>query len=44
LNIKCVLVLSTTLSETFVILRIIERGVINVHRSSYKLPVVYLLI
>ena len=36
----CVLISSTTLYETFLILRIIERDMIkNVHRSSCKVPV-----
>jgi hypothetical protein len=37
----CVLILSTTLSETFLILRRIQRDIIiNVHRSSCKVPVI----
>jgi predicted transcriptional regulator len=37
----CVLILSTTLSEKFPILIIIERDIIiNVHRSSRKVPVI----
>ena len=35
----CVLIFSTTLSETFFILRRIQRDiVINVHRSLWKVP------
>jgi hypothetical protein len=44
LNIKCVLILSTYLSETFLILRRIERDVIvHVHRSVCKLPAAVLI-
>jgi hypothetical protein len=36
-----VLILSTNLSETFLILRRIQRDVIvHVHRSSYKVPAI----
>ena len=36
-----VLILYATLSETFLILRKIERGITtNVHKSSYKVPVI----
>jgi hypothetical protein len=39
-NEMCVLMFSTTLSGTFLILRRIERdSIINVHRSSCKVPV-----
>jgi len=38
LNIKCVLIFSTNLSEIFHILGKIQRGVINVHTSSRKVP------
>jgi hypothetical protein len=41
LNIKCVLFVSTTLPDTFIILRRTERGtVINAHRYLYKVPVI----
>ena len=37
----CVLIFSTTfLSETFLILRRIQRDIINVQRSSCKVPVI----
>jgi hypothetical protein len=37
----CVLILSKTLSEIFVILRGIEKGIIiNAHRSSSKVPII----
>jgi len=39
-----VLILSTNLSEIFLILRKIQRRiVINVHRSSYKVPVILVI-
>jgi len=39
-NEKCILIFSTILSETFLILRRIERDMItNVYRSACKLPV-----
>ena len=40
-NIKCVLIFSTILSETFLILRRIQRDIFtHVHRSSYKILVI----
>ena len=37
----CVLIFSTTLSETFLNLRRVQRDMItNVHRSSCKVPVI----
>jgi hypothetical protein len=42
LNIKCVFWFSLQLSsEIFVIVRIIQRGIINVHRSSCKVLVIF---
>jgi hypothetical protein len=36
----CVMIFSTTVSETFMIVRIIQRSItINVHWFSYKVPV-----
>jgi hypothetical protein len=41
---KCVLIFSTTLSETFLILRGIQRNtIINVHRSSCKVSVILVI-
>jgi hypothetical protein len=40
MNIKCVLILCTILSEIFFILRAGKRDIINIHRSSCKVPVV----
>jgi hypothetical protein len=41
---KCVLIFSTTLSETFLILWRIHRGsVINIHWSSCKVPVILVI-
>jgi hypothetical protein len=41
----CVLISSTNLSETFLILRIIQRYiVINAHRSSCKVPVILVIL
>jgi hypothetical protein len=36
----CVLISSTNLSEIFLILKGTERGIINVNRSSRKVPVI----
>jgi len=42
-NINCVLIFSTNLSKVFLILRMIERHIIiNVHRSSCKVPLLLL--
>jgi hypothetical protein len=39
----CVLIFSTTSSETFLIRRKIQRDIIiNIHRSSYKVPVIFI--
>ena len=40
LNIKCVLMFSTTFVETFAILRIQRDIIINEHRSSCQVPIV----
>ena len=40
LNIKCVLILYTILSETFLILRRTEQDIVNVRRSSCKVLVI----
>ena len=37
---KCVLIFSTTFYGTFLFVTRIQRGVINVRRSSCKMPVV----
>ena len=39
LSVKCVLIFSTLLSETFLILRRIQQAVINVRRSSREVPI-----
>jgi hypothetical protein len=44
LNIKCVLIVSTISSETVLILRKILRDIINVHRSSCKVPATVVVI
>jgi hypothetical protein len=42
LNIKCVLIFSTNLSQTFLIVTVIKRHIIiNVHRYSCKVPVIF---
>ena len=41
LNMKYVFIFSTTFSETFLILIIIQQDVINVRRSSCKVPVIH---
>ena len=40
LKMKCVLIFSTTFYGTFLFVTRIQRGVINVRRSSCKMPVV----
>jgi len=40
LNIKCVLIFSTNLPETFLIVRRIQRDITNVSKSSCKVPVI----
>ena len=39
----CVEISSTTFSETFLILRIIQRNIINVHRFSSKIPAIIVI-
>jgi hypothetical protein len=38
----CILIFCTILSETLLILRRIQRDIINVHRSSCKVPIIIL--
>jgi hypothetical protein len=40
----CLLIFSTNLPEKFLILRRNERDIVNVHSSSYKVPVIFVLL